>query len=154
MKAQVTWTGPGYRMVGEPDGGPAIVLDSKGGTYGTHSGMTPMELVLVGLAGCTAMDVVSIMAKKRQPLTNLQVRAEAENADSYPKVFTKINITYVAYGSGVDPKALSRAIQLSEERYCSVQAMLRGTAEITSGFEIVESPNPTEPGAPLAPDTD
>jgi len=152
MKAQVTWTGPGYRMVGETVGGPAIVLDSKGGTYGTHSGMTPMELVLVGLAGCTAMDVVSIMAKKRQPLTNLQVKVDAENADEHPRVFTKIHITYVAYGTGVGEKALSRAIDLSEQRYCSVQAMLKGTAEITSGFEIVEAVNPSAPGAPIAAD--
>jgi len=149
MKAQATWTGPGYRMVGETGDGPAIVLDSKGGTYGTHSGLTPVELVLVGLAGCTAMDVVSIMAKKRQPMTNMQVKVDAQNADRHPMVFTKIHITYVAHGSGIDEKALSRAIQLSEERYCPVQAMLRSTAEITSNFEIVESVNPTTPGAPI-----
>ncbi|MCJ7548130.1 MAG: OsmC family protein [Anaerolineae bacterium] len=149
MRAQVTWTGPGYRMVGETAEGPAIVLDSKGGTYGTHSGLTPMELVLVGLAGCTAMDVVSIMAKKRQPMTNMQVKVDAENADQHPMVFTKIHITYVAYGSGIDEKALARAIRLSEERYCSVQAMLKSSAEISSSFEIAESVNPTTPGAPI-----
>ena len=149
MKAQVTWTGPGYRLVGETGDGPAIVLDSKGGTYGTHSGLTPVELVLVGLAGCTAMDVVSIMAKKRQPMTNMQVKVDAENADQHPMVFTKIHITYIAHGSGIDEKALSRAIKLSEDRYCSVQAMLRSTAEISSSFEITESVNPTTPGAPI-----
>jgi putative redox protein len=149
MKAQVTWTGPGYRMVGEAGAGPAIVLDSKGGTYGTHSGLTPMELVLVGLAGCTAMDIVSIMAKKCQPMTNMQVKVDAENADHHPKVFTKIHITYIAYGSGIDEKALSGAIRLSEERYCSVQAMLKSSAETSSSFEIVESVNPTTPGAPI-----
>lgn len=149
MKAQVTWTGPGYRMVGETGDGPAIVLDSKGGTYGTHSGLTPVELVLVGLAGCTAMDVVSIMAKKRQPMTNMQVKVDAENAEQHPMVFTKIHITYTAHGSEIDEKALIRAIKLSEERYCPVQAMLRSTVEITSSFEIVESVNPTTPGAPI-----
>ncbi len=149
MKAQVTWTGPGYRMVGETGEGPAIVVDSKGGTFGTHSGLTPMELVLVALAGCTAMDVVSIMAKKRQPMTNIQVKVEAENADRHPKVFTRIHINYVAYGSGIDEKALARSIRLSEERYCSVQAMLKSSAEISSSFEIVEQVNPTAPGAPI-----
>ena len=149
MKAQVTWTGPGLRMVGETENGPAIVVDSSGGTYGTHTGLTPMELVLVGLAGCTAMDVTSIMAKKRQPLTNLQVEVEAERADEHPKVYTKLHLTYIAYGEGVDEKALSRAIQLSEERYCSVQAMLKHSAEITSSYEIVEEVNPTAPGAPI-----
>ena len=149
MKAQVTWTGPGYRMVGETGDSPAIILDSKGGTYGTHSGLTPVELVLVGLAGCTAMDVVSIMAKKRQPITNMQVKVDAENADHHPMVFTNIHITYIAHGSGIDEKALIRAIKLSQERYCSVQAMLRSTAEISSSFEIVESVNPTTPGAPI-----
>jgi putative redox protein len=136
-------------MVGETEDGPAIVVDSKGGTYGTHSGLTPMELVLVGLAGCTAMDVVSIMAKKRQPMTNFQIKVDAERADDHPKVYTKIHLTYMAYGEGVDEKALSRAIQLSEERYCSVQAMLKATAEITSSYEIVESVGPTDPGAAI-----
>lgn len=149
MKAQVTWTGPGLRMVGETEDSPAIIVDSRGGTYGTHTGLTPMELVLVGLAGCTAMDVISIMAKKRQPMTNFQAKVEAERADDHPMVFTKLHLTYVAYGDGIDEKALSRAIELSEKRYCSVQAMLKHTAEITSSYEIVPTAGPTEPGVPL-----
>jgi putative redox protein len=136
-------------MIGEMEDGPAIVVDSKGGTYGTHSGLTPMELVLIGLAGCTAMDVVSILAKKRQPVTNLQVKVDAERAEEHPKVYTKLHLTYVAYGEGIDEKALSRAIQLSEDRYCSVQAMLKPTAEISSSYEIVSAVGPTDPGAPI-----
>jgi putative redox protein len=147
MKAQVTWTGPGLRMIGETSDGPAIVVDSSGGTYGTHSGLSPMELVLVGLAGCTAMDVASVMAKKRQPLTNLQVKVEAERADTHPKVFTKIHVEYVAYGDDIDEQALKRAIELSEETYCSVHGMLKKGAEITSSFRIIAQPNPTKPGA-------
>ncbi len=147
MKAKVTWTGPGLRMVGEAAEGPAIIVDSAGGTFGTHSGLTPMELVLVGLAGCTAMDVASILAKKRQPLTNLEVRVEAERADSHPKIFTKIHVEYIAYGDGVDEKALQRAIELSEETYCSAHAMLKKAAEITSSYRVVAEPNPTTPGA-------
>jgi putative redox protein len=146
MKAQVTWTGPGLRMVGEANNGPAIVVDSAGGTFGTHTGPTPMELVLLGLAGCTAMDVISIMAKKRQPLTNLRVKVEAERADEHPKVFTKIHLDYIAYGAGVEESALVRAIELSEQTYCSAMAMLKQVATMTSSYHIVETPNPAQPG--------
>ena len=144
-KAQVTWAGPGMRFVGETESSPAIVLDSSG-EFGTHSGPSPMELVIIGLAGCTAMDVVSIMDKKRQPLTNLQVKTASERAEDHPKVFTKIHLEYVAYGTGISEKALQRAIELSEKRYCSVQAMLKKSAEITSSYRIVELANPTKPG--------
>ena len=137
-------------MVGETADGPAIVVDSAGATFGTHSGLTPMELVLIGLAGCTAMDVMSIMEKKRQPMTNLQVKVEADRAEEYPKVFTKIHVEYVAFGTGIDEQALVRAIQLSEETYCSVAAMLKCTAEITSSHHIVEQPNPATPGTIVA----
>jgi putative redox protein len=136
-------------MVGETAEGPAIVVDSSGKAYGRHSGLSPMELVLVGLAGCTAMDVISIMAKKRQPMTNLQVKVEAERAETHPKVFTKLYIEYVAYGNGIEEKALIRAIELSEESYCSVIGMLKHSAEITSSLRIVSDPNPSLPG-PLA----
>ena len=144
-KAQVTWTGPGLRFVGETDSSPAIVVDSSG-EFGTHSGPSPTELVLIGLAGCTAMDVVSIMEKKRQPITNLQVKAEVERAENHPKVFTNIHLEYIAYGTGISDKALERAIELSEKRYCSVQAMLKKTAEISSNYRIVEQANPSKPG--------
>jgi putative redox protein len=145
IKAQVTWAGPGLRFIGETDSSPAIVIDSRG-EYGTHSGPSPMELVLLGLAGCTAMDVISIMEKKREPLSNLQVKIEAERADTHPKVYTKIHVEYIAYGIGVSEKALARAIELSERSYCSVQAMLQKTAEITNSYRIVEQANPSKPG--------
>lgn len=145
-KAQVTWIGPGMRLVGEANGSPGIVLDSSGPPYGTHTGPTSMELILIGLAGCTGMDVISIMAKKRQPLKSLQVKVEAERADEHPRVYTKIHVTYIAYGEGVEAKALARSIELSETRYCSVSAMLSKTAEITNSYEIVDAPAPTTPG--------
>ena len=121
------------------------MVDSSG-EYGTHSGPSPMELVIIGLAGCTAMDVVSIMDKKRQPMTNLQVKVEAERAENHPKVYTKIHLEYIAYGTGISEKALARAIELSETRYCSVQAMLNKTAVMTNNYRIVEQANPTTPG--------
>ena len=144
-KAQVTWSGPGMRLIGETDSSPAIVVDSSG-EYGTHSGPAPMELILIGLAGCTAMDVISIMEKKRQPMTNLQVKVEAERAEVHPKVYTKIHLDYLAYGTGISEKALERAIELSEKRYCSVQAMLSKTADISSSYQIIKQINPSQPG--------
>ncbi len=137
-KAQVTWVGPGMRMLAEANDSPAIVLDSVQPPNGTHSGPTPMELILMGLAGCTAMDVISILTKKRQPLTGLQILVQAEKAETYPQVYTKIHLEYVAYGQGVDPEAVKRAIELSEEKYCSVNAMLRHSVEITNSYRVVE----------------
>jgi len=134
------------RLVGEANGSPGIVIDSVGGTYGTHTGPTPMELILLGLAGCTGMDVISIMAKMHQPMTNLQVRISAERADSHPKVYTSIHVEYVAYGEGIEESAIERAIELSETRYCSASAMLRESVDITNSFRIVEAPGPYEPG--------
>lgn len=145
--AQVTWVGPGMRMVGDVEGGPAIILDSSSPEYGAHSGPSPMELLLLGLAGCTAMDVISIMAKKRQPMTNLQVKAQGERADTHPKIWTKIHLEYVAYGQGISETALARAIELSESTYCSVNAMLSKVAEITTSYRIVEAAHPGTPGA-------
>ena len=145
-EAQVTWTGPGMRLVGDVEDGPAIVLDSKKEIFGTHSGPTPMELLLLGLAGCTAMDVISILKKKREPLTNLQVKVTAERAEEHPKVYTKIRLEYIAYGDGVSEKSLARAIELSESTYCSANAMLNKTAEITHAYRVVDTPNPHEPG--------
>ncbi len=144
--AQVTWIGPGMRLVGDVEGGPAIILDSPSPEYGTHSGPSPMELLLLGLAGCTAMDVISIMAKKRQPMTNLQVKVQAERAATHPKIWTKIHLEYIAYGQGISEAALVRAIELSESTYCSVHAMLSKAAEITTSYRIVETPNPSLPG--------
>lgn len=142
-KAQVTWVGPDLRLIGEANGGPAIVIDGHGDK---QTGPAPMELVLIGLAGCTAMDVVSIMAKKRQPLTSLQVQVEAHRAPNHPKVYTEIHIKYIAYGEGISPEALQRAIELSEHTYCSVSAMLGKTATITTSFEIVsDRPSPHLP---------
>ncbi|HOU12552.1 MAG TPA: OsmC family protein [Anaerolineae bacterium] len=143
---QVTWMGPGMRMVGDVEGGPAIILDSSSPEYGTHSGPSPMELLLLGLAGCTAMDVISIMAKKRQPMTNLQIKVQGERADTHPRIWTKIHLEYIAYGQGVSETALARAIELSESTYCSVHAMLSKAAEITTSYRIVETANPGTPG--------
>ena len=146
-KAKVTWVGPGMRMLGEANDGPAIVLDSHQPPLGTNTGPAPMELVLLGLAGCTGMDVISILTKKRQQVTGYQVQVEAEHAATHPKVYTKIHVEYIVHGKDIAPDAVERAIGLSETKYCSAMAMLRQTAEITHSYRIVEDkPAPNVPG--------
>ena len=103
--------------------------------------VSPMELLLMGLAGCTGVDVVSILEKKRQSLTNFQVNVRAKRADDYPMVYTAIEIEYILTGEGLSQKAVEQAIQLSEEKYCSASAMLGKTAEIRSSYQIIESQN-------------
>jgi len=109
------------------------------GSIGDQPGVSPMELILVGLAGCTGMDVVDILRKKREPLKALQVKVRGKRADDYPKIYTEIEITYLIWGDGVDPKSVERAIQLSEEKYCSVSAMLSSVADIRSTYQIFET---------------
>ncbi len=138
-EAKVTWIGPGLRLVGEASSGPAIVLDHVlPGEEGRETGPRPMELLLIGLAGCTAMDVVSILQKKRQPFTGLEVKVTAERAADHPKVYTQIHLEFIVKGKGVDPRAVERSIELSQTKYCSASAMLGKTAEITTSYRIVE----------------
>lgn len=137
-EAKVTWTGSGLRLVGEASSGPAIVVDHAVKEGEKQAGPTPMELLLIGLCGCTAMDVVSILQKKRQPFTGLEVRATAERAEEHPMVYTRIHLEYVVRGEGVEPQAVERAIELSETKYCSAAAMLGKAAPITTSYRIEE----------------
>ncbi|HPH96063.1 MAG TPA: OsmC family protein [Anaerolineaceae bacterium] len=105
---------------------------------GAGAGMSPMSMVLVALGGCTAMDIVHIMQKEHQTLTGLTVEVEAERAQDYPMVFTKITLVYRLRGRGLSRKLAERAVELSEEKYCSVGQMLNKTAAITSRIEIEE----------------
>ncbi len=97
-----------------------------------------MELVLIGMAGCTAYDVMSILEKKRQRVTGLEVSARAERAEEPPRVYTKIEIEYLLRGRGIKPKAVEDAIRLSKEKYCSASIMLGKTAQITTSYRIEE----------------
>jgi putative redox protein len=106
---------------------------------GGGSGFSPMELLLVSLAGCTAMDVISILKKKRQNVTGFEVRAHGLRADDHPKVFTDITLEYVVRGHNVDPKAVERAIELSETKYCSVNGMLSKVAKVTTTYRTEEA---------------
>lgn len=130
VQASVNWT-DGERFVGTASSGHALVVDSD---RQRNTGSGPMELVLVGLCACTATDVVSILRKKRQPFTRVEVRAEAERAKQPPTVYETIKLVYTV-GGQVSKKAVEDAVRLSEEKYCSVSAMLQKTAKITTVIE-------------------
>jgi putative redox protein len=135
-KAQVTWVGPGLRLVGEAEG-PAIVVDhARPDEEREDTGPHPVQLLLIGLCGCTGMDVISILKKKRQSFTGVQVRATAERAEEHPKVYTEIHLEFVVTGDGVDPKAVERAIELSQTKYCPASAMLGEAVDITTSYRI------------------
>lgn len=131
-EAKVLWTDKD-RFLGEAESGHALVLDA--GAVKTAS--TPMELLLIALCGCTASDVVSILRKKREPFTALEVAAQAERADEHPKVFTQIRLIYRVRGK-VTHKAMEDAVRLSKEKYCSVSAMLEKSAKIDVVIEYGE----------------
>jgi putative redox protein len=131
VEASAKWT-DAERFIGTASSGHAIVVDAGE----DKSGNGPMELVLIGLCSCTAIDVVSILTKKREPFTAVEVRAEAERADTVPKVYTKINLVYRVTGK-VSRKAVEDAVKLSEDKYCSVAGMLKKTARITYSIELL-----------------
>lgn len=136
MEAKVTLCG-GMRFVGQADSGHAVVMDAAEAQGGLDGGARPSELLLIGLAGCTAMDVVSILRKKRQELTGLELVVRGELAPQPPKRFTGIQVEYRVRGRGIDPAAVARAIELSETAYCSVGLTLRTSVPITSSFTII-----------------
>jgi putative redox protein len=133
VEARVTWV-EDKRFVGSASSGHAIVVDGSAEKLGP----SPMELLLIGMAGCTAYDVVGILEKKRQMITGLEVSARAERADESPRVYTAIHVEYVVRGRDVKPKAVKDAIRLSEEKYCSASVMLGKTARITTSYRIEE----------------
>ena len=132
ISARAVWS-DGERYVGEASSSHAIVID----TATDKTANSPMELVLIGLCGCTASDVVGILRKKREPFTGLEVHAQAERAAGYPAVYTKIKLIYRVRGK-VSRKAVEDAVRLSKEKYCSVSAMLEKTATITTEIEMVD----------------
>jgi len=129
--ARATWIEK-HRFNAVSDSGHSIVVDGDKTT-----GNTPMELVLIGLCGCTGYDVVSILQKKREPFTSLEIRAEAERASDPPSVYTGIRVIY-RVGGKVSRKAVEDAVRLSKEKYCSVSAMLEKTAKISTSIEYAD----------------
>jgi putative redox protein len=137
MDASVTWNGE-LSFTGTADSGFKVELDAKEAVGGGEEGFLPMELMALSLAGCTAMDVISIMKKKRQEVTHFEVKTHLERAEEHPKVFTSAVIEYIFHGRDIDPKAAERSIQLSEERYCPAQGMLGQVMPIETKYTIVE----------------
>jgi putative redox protein len=135
MKARIKWV-EGVTMLAESGSGHAIVMDGPPDFGGRNLGVRPMELLLLGMGGCTQFDVLLILRKARQDITDCVVELEAERADKDPKVFTRIHAHFIVSGRGLDPKHVERAIRLSAEKYCSASIMLGATAKITHDFEI------------------
>lgn len=137
-EAKVTWKS-GLSFDGSAGSGFHLALGASQEAGGSDDGFRPLELLLVGLAGCTAMDVISILEKKRQAVTGFEVRVQAERAEDHPKVFTHILIEYVVTGHQVDQTAVARAVELSETKYCSAQAMLGKAVRIENKITLIEA---------------
>lgn len=138
MKARVKWI-EGVAMLGESSSGHALVMDGAPEFGGRNLGPRPMELLLLGMGGCTQFDVLLILRKARQDVTDCVVELSAERAPDDPKVFTHIHAHFIVTGRGLDPRRVERAIALSAEKYCSASIMLGATAEITHDFEVRET---------------
>ena len=133
-KATVHYGGDEF-FIGIPPSGHALTIDSKGERKAAPS---PLELLLVSVAACTAADVVSILHKKRQDVTDYNVEVTGERVDDHPRKFIKFHVHHIVHGRSVSEKAVADAIELSDTKYCSVAATVRPTAEITTSYEIVE----------------
>ena len=137
MNISVNWV-DGLLMVGKSDSGHTITMDGPPESGGENLGVRPMEMLLLGVAGCTMIDVVTTLKKMRQDLSHLETKINAERATDHPKVFTDIHIQFVLKGKDLDSKKVDKAITLSAEKYCSASIMLGETATITHDFEVVE----------------
>ena len=137
MKGTVTLQA-GSTFEGLAGSGHRVTMDVAPEVGGRNLGLRPMEMVLLGLGGCTAIDVLHMLRKGRQPITDMRVELDAERADDVPKVFTRIHLHFVLTGAGLDPHKIERAINLSASKYCSASMMLNKTAEMTHDFEIVK----------------
>ncbi len=139
MKARVKWIEQ-VAFLGESESGHGIVMDGAPAYGGRNLGPRPMELLLMGAGGCTSFDVVTILKKGRQDVTDCYVELDAERAENDPKVFTKIHMHFVVKGRSIKSDAVEKAINLSAEKYCSASIMLGATAKITHDFEVIQEP--------------
>ena len=137
MNLSVNWV-DGMLMVGKSHSGHSITMDGPIEIGGENLGVRPMEMLLLGVAGCTMIDVVTTLKKMRQNLTHCETKISAERANEHPKVFTNIHIHFIVKGIDLDSKKVDKAISLSAEKYCSASIMLGKTANITHDFEVLE----------------
>ena len=134
-KATVKWAGDDL-FIGTPPSGHALTIDSKGDRRSAYS---PLEMLLVSVAACTAADVISILEKKRQKVTAYDVQVSGTRADDHPRKFTAFHVHHIVQGRSVSEKAVADAVELSDQKYCSVAATVRPTATITTSYEVIES---------------
>jgi len=137
MKARIKWVEQ-VTFLGESESGHSLVMDGAPESGGRNLGMRPMELLLLGMGGCTSFDVIHILKKARQPISDCVVEISAERAEKVPKVFTRIHVHFIISGSGLKEAQVKRAVELSAEKYCSASLMLGKTAEISHDYEIIE----------------
>ena len=137
MNLSVNWV-DGMLMVGKSHSGHSITMDGPIEIGGENLGVRPMEMLLLGVAGCTMIDVVTTLQKMRQDLSHCETRISAERANEHPKVFTDIHIKFIVKGKDLDSKKVDKAITLSAEKYCSASIMLGKTAKITHDFDVLE----------------
>jgi putative redox protein len=135
MQVTIKWI-DGVSFVGESESGHAVVLDGAPENGGRNIGMRPMEMLLIGMGGCTSFDVVTILKKSRQQISDCVAEITAERAQEVPKVFTKIHVHFVVTGLDLNVAQVERAVKLSAEKYCSASIMLSKSVEITHSFEI------------------
>lgn len=135
-KATVKWAG-GMNFVGYSPSGHSVVMDAGAESGGNDMGIRPMEMLLLGMGGCSSIDVMMILQKARQDVTDCWVELEGTRADDHPKYFTAIHAQFFVKGNNIDPKHVERAIKLSSEKYCSASVQMGALAKITTGFEIV-----------------
>lgn len=137
MKSKISWDGD-VSFVGHTESGHEIHMDGPPDHGGRNRGARPMEVVLVGMGGCTAFDVVHILRKSRQDVRACTAEIDAARADTDPKVFTRIHVHFTVTGKALDPKKVAHAIELSATKYCSASIMLAKTATITHDFDLIE----------------
>ena len=137
MKARIKWV-DGMTFIGESASGHAVVMDASPEVGGRNLGPRPMEMLLLGTGGCSSIDVMMILKKSRQAVSDCYVEMSAERAETDQKVFTKIHMHFVVKGKDIKPEAVEKAVKLSAEKYCSASIMLGATAEMTHDFEVVQ----------------
>jgi putative redox protein len=137
MKAKVTYV-KGLQFVGDTDSGHAVIMDGDKSVGGENTGPRPLELLLIAAGGCSGMDVISILKKKRQEVSNVEINVSGQKAEEYPKRFTEITLEFVIKGRNIEETAVKRAVELSMTKYCSVKATLEGSAKVRYSYKILQ----------------
>jgi len=137
MDMKLDWQ-EGLRFIGSNESGHTVVINNDLDEKGNKKGFSPVELTAISMGGCTGMDVISILKKKRQDVHALEIKIHTERVEKHPRVWSEAVITYIVTGKNIDPKAVERAIQLSVENYCAVHNMLKQAVSISNRYEIID----------------